>query len=76
MKKSFILVFLLFISTLVSASFLMPDEAFKPQVVYDDKNTIVAELILGEDIYVYKDKVEFSFANESTIIIEASICIG
>ena len=50
------------------ASFLMPDQAFKPQVVYDDKDSITAELILGEDIYVYKDKLKFEIEDKNIII--------
>ncbi len=71
MKKNLLVVILLFVSTLVNASFLMPDQAFKPQVVYDDKDTIVAELILGEDIYVYKDRLNFSFATKNAVEISS-----
>jgi len=71
MKKSLLLITLLLFSTLLSASFLMPDQAFKPQVVYDDKDTIVAELILGEDIYIYKDKLEFEIVEGSSVVIDS-----
>ncbi len=58
--KSIIKIFLLALitlGTLNAGDFLMPDEAFKPYAKVNEKAQIEAGVILGEDIYIYADKM-------------------
>jgi thiol:disulfide interchange protein DsbD len=53
------ILFLLLISLGVfGVSFLQPDEAFKPKISTIDNKTIDIEIQLGEQIYLYKDKLK------------------
>lgn len=63
MKKLFILLALPFLFLLQAASiFLESEDAFKPTLTIEG-NTLHVEVVLGKDIYVYKDKVELSSEN-------------
>ena len=49
---------------------LPPDEAFKLQVSFLDKNTLVAELVPAKDHYLYKEKIHFAVKNSSGVVIK------
>ncbi len=49
--------------------FLEPEEAFKPEVKVQD-NKIVAKVVLGEDIYIYKEKVSFKILSPDGVVIK------
>ena len=70
--KFFILVLLPF--CMLQPSFadvpLPPDEAFKLHVSFQDKNTLVAELVPAKDHYLYKDKMHFAVKNSSDVLIK------
>ena len=56
--------FLLFFSmALFGVSFLQPDEAFKPKITTVDDDTIAVEIELGDQIYLYKDKLKIEDAD-------------
>ena len=56
--------FLLFFSvSLFGFGFLQPDEAFKPRISKIDKDTIGIDIDLGQDIYLYKNKLKVEDAN-------------
>lgn len=42
---------------LLGASFLMPEEAFKPRISMADPKTVAIDIDLGEQIYIYADKL-------------------
>lgn len=51
--------FLLFFSIgLFGVSFLQPEEAFKPKITAVEDGTIAVEIELGNQIYLYKDKLK------------------
>lgn len=53
------LIFLLLISFgAFGVSFLQPDEAFKPKITAIDGDTIAVEIELGDQIYLYQDKLK------------------
>jgi len=47
----------------LGVSFLQPDEAFKPKIASVDDHTISVEVVLGDKIYLYKDKLKIEDAN-------------
>lgn len=49
---------LLFTISLYGVSFLQPEDAFKPKVSMADNTTLKAEIILGDQIYLYQDKLK------------------
>jgi len=49
---------LIFVTNL--SAFMMPDEAFKPNVKLNDKEQIVVKIDIAEDIYLYVDRVSLS----------------
>ena len=49
---------LIFVTNL--SAFMMPDEAFKPNVKLNDIEQIVVKIDIAEDIYLYVDGVSFS----------------
>lgn len=55
----------LFFSTalLLGVSFLQPEEAFQPKITAVDDQTIAVEIVLGDKIYLYKDKLKIEDAN-------------
>jgi thiol:disulfide interchange protein DsbD len=56
--------FLIFFSlALFGVGFLQPDEAFKPRITKIDKDTIGIDIDLGQDIYLYKEKIKIEDAN-------------
>lgn len=58
------ILFLMFFSlSLFGFGFLQPDEAFKPKITQINKDTIGIDIDLGENIYLYKDKVKVEDAN-------------
>ncbi len=58
----------LFFSTalLFGVSFLQPEEAFKPKITGVDDHTIAVEIVLGDKIYLYKDKLKIEDANPNS----------
>ncbi len=56
--------FLIFFSiALFGVSFLQPEEAFKPKISAVDDDTIAVEIVLGNQIYLYKDKLKIEDAD-------------
>ncbi|MDP3586912.1 MAG: protein-disulfide reductase DsbD [Sulfuricurvum sp.] len=56
--------FLIFFSmALFGVSFLQPEEAFKPKIIAVDGDTIAVEIELGNQIYLYKDKLKIEDAD-------------
>ena len=43
--------------------FLEPKDAFKPSISIKN-NTIIAKIVLGKDIYIYKDKTSLSITGK------------
>ncbi|MBN2871264.1 MAG: protein-disulfide reductase DsbD [Campylobacterales bacterium] len=59
------LLLLLFISVSVwGVGFLQPDEAFKPKINTLDDQTVAIEIELGDQIYLYADKVKVKDADQ------------
>jgi thiol:disulfide interchange protein DsbD len=48
-----------------AVSFLQPDEAFAPKIMMADKTTATIEVVLGDQIYLYKDKLKVEDADPS-----------
>lgn len=58
------LLFFLFISLgAFGVSFLQPEEAFKPKITQIDNDTIGVEITLGDQIYLYANKVKVEDAD-------------
>ncbi len=54
----------LFSVALFGVGFLEPEEAFKPKIALGDTNgSIKVEIVLGDNIYLYKDKVKVEDAD-------------
>lgn len=53
-----LLFLLLFSLSLFGVSFLQPDQAFKPKIALIDPNTLAVEIVLGDQIYLYTNKVK------------------
>ncbi len=53
--------------------FLDVKEAFKPSVYVDNQSHIIATVVLGKDIYIYKDKMEFKILSPDGIKIKKII---
>ena len=60
MRFLFLMVFSV---ALFGVSFLQPEEAFKPRITKIDKDTIGIDIDLGQDIYLYKNKLKVEDAN-------------
>lgn len=71
--KQIVLSILLVVTALSARpSFLMPDEAFKPEAVISGPDKAKFEIKMGEDIYVYSEKFAVSDADDKDgIVIEA-----
>ncbi len=59
----FIITFLLSAMIVFGVGFLMPEEAFKPRISQIDTTTIGIEIELGDQIYLYKDKIKVEDAD-------------
>ncbi|MDP3464263.1 MAG: protein-disulfide reductase DsbD [Sulfuricurvum sp.] len=44
--------------SVLGVSFLQPDEAFKPKITAVDDDTVAVEIVLGDQIYLYKEKLK------------------
>lgn len=49
--------------------FLMPDEAFKPNAILNEKMQIEASIEIAKDIYLYKDALKLEILNQEGIVI-------
>jgi len=67
--KKIIALLLLTIALFAGNKFLMPDEAFMPSAEVVDGDTVVATMKLGEKIYVYKEKFDFTLKENSALKI-------
>jgi len=65
MKTVFLLIFTTI--SIFAQSFLMPDEAFKPDVKIKN-NQIIAQIKLGKDIYLYKNRLKLYLKNNPDIV--------
>ncbi len=69
--KHIILLFLFTLSLFaVQPTFLMPDEAFKPQAKLNDKMQIEVTIEIAKDIYLYEDATNIKLKNKNEISIE------
>jgi len=70
MKK--IVLFLLSSVLLFSAqpTFLMPDEAFKPNVKVNDNMQIEATVSIAKEIYLYESSIKLELKNSDTLVIK------
>ncbi|MDP3266870.1 MAG: protein-disulfide reductase DsbD [Sulfuricurvum sp.] len=69
--------FLMFFSlSLLGFGFLQPDEAFKPKITQINKDTIGIDIDLGENIYLYKNKIKVEDANLKDGIDFKSVKMG
>jgi thiol:disulfide interchange protein DsbD len=59
------LLFLLIFLNIFGVSFLQPDEAFKPSAKMVDSKTIGVELIMGDQIHIYADKLKVEDADQN-----------
>ena len=67
------LFFLLISLNIWAVGFLQPDEAFKPKITMIDDATIGVEIDLGDQIYVYADKLKVEDADPKDGIDFASV---
>jgi len=49
--------------SVLGVSFLQPDEAFKPKITAVDDDTVAVEIVLGDQIYLYKEKLKIEDAD-------------
>lgn len=70
------LLFLLISLNVWAVGFLQPDEAFKPSVKIVDSKTVGVEIILGDQIYIYADKLKVEDADPKDGIDFASITMA
>lgn len=68
-----VLLFLLISLNVWAVGFLQPDEAFKPKISLIDESTVGVEIELGDQIYVYADKLKVEDADPKDGINFASI---
>ncbi len=68
-----VLLFLLISLNVWAVGFLQPDEAFKPKISLIDDSTVGVEIELGDQIYVYADKLKVEDADPKDGINFASI---
>lgn len=59
-----ILLFLLISLNIWAVGFLQPDEAFKPSAKMVDSKTIGVEMIMGDQIHIYADKLKVEDADK------------
>lgn len=70
------LLFLLISLNIWAAGFLQPNEAFKPKISMIDESTIGIEIELGDQIYIYADKLKIEDADPKDGIDFASITMA
>ncbi|MCD6432754.1 MAG: protein-disulfide reductase DsbD [Sulfurimonas sp.] len=70
MKK--LILFILTSTVLFSASpkFLMPDEAFSPEVIVNDTMQIEARVVIAKDIYIYVDSLKLELKDGSSLSVK------
>ncbi|AFV97164.1 hypothetical protein B649_04250 [Candidatus Sulfuricurvum sp. RIFRC-1] len=71
-----LLFFLLISLNIWAVGFLQPDEAFKPKISMIDPSTIGIEIELGDQIYIYADKLKIEDADPKDGIDFASITMA
>lgn len=68
--------FILFLMISLGAwgvGFLQPEEAFKPKITQIDNDTVQVEITLGDQIYLYADKLKIEDADKADAIDFASV---
>lgn len=70
MRLTIISILLFATSLFAQAGFLMPEEAFKPSVTLQNKSHLKATVVLGEAIYLYKDKLSLTITAPEGIVLE------
>ncbi|OHD81311.1 protein-disulfide reductase DsbD [Sulfuricurvum sp. RIFCSPLOWO2_12_FULL_43_24] len=71
-----LLFFLLISLNIWAVGFLQPDEAFKPKISMIDPSTIGIEIELGDQIYIYADKLKIEDVDPKDGIDFASITMA
>ena len=72
MKKIVFLLGVVFILFASASQFLLPKDAFKPSAKLDNKN-IKVTIKLGDEIYIYKNKLDFKLKDNPKVIIDKVI---
>jgi thiol:disulfide interchange protein DsbD len=70
MKRVLIALFGIFATTLFGAGFLMPNQAFQPSAVLNDKNQVVVDVKLGDGIYLYEKEFKVTLKDSKNIAIK------
>jgi thiol:disulfide interchange protein DsbD len=68
MKKLLLLV-LAFTALFGTQKFLMPEEAFNPNVELNEKSQIVAKIVIAKDIYLYEESIKFELSGDDGLSI-------
>lgn len=67
---------LFFALSVLGVGFLQPEEAFKPSAKMADADTVAVEIALGEQIYVYAEKLKIEDADAGDGIDFKSVTMG
>ena len=70
MKRFLFLLLGLMATSLFASGFLMPDQAFKPSAVLNDKGQIVVDVKLGDGIYLYEKEFKISLKDSKNLAID------
>ena len=70
MKRFLFLLLGLMATSLFASGFLMPDQAFKPSAVLNDKGQVVVDVKLGDGIYLYEKEFKLSLKDSKNIAID------
>ena len=70
MKRFLFLLLSLMATSLFASGFLMPDQAFKPSAVLNDKGQVVVDVKLGDGIYLYEKEFKISLKDSKNLAID------
>ena len=70
MKRFLFLLLGLMATSLFASGFLMPDQAFKPSAVLNDKGQVVVDVKLGDGIYLYEKEFKISLKDSKNLAID------
>ena len=70
MIKVLVFVLTIFTTSVFGAGFLMPDQAFQPSAVLNDKGQIVVDVKLGDGIYLYEKAFKVSLKDSKNVAIK------
>jgi len=67
--KKLLLLFFTAVVLMGAPKFLMPEEAFKPNAVVNEKSQIIAKVEIASDIYLYEDAIKLEITQGSGVSI-------